>query len=327
MNFDVVWHAVQGVLSLFILGSVGFLVSKVGWVNTEAKILLNKLVLFVSLPPYMLYNITNFMSKDTLLNLSYGLLVPAVSIGLTFAVGMLLSKILKISRERHGGFCCGFALSNTIFIGLPVNLALFGELAVPYVLLYYFANTTFSWTLGHYLIAASGSLQTVNGKIYKPKFFSRTTIKHIFSPPMLGLLLGLALLLLGLPLPGFVKDSARYLGFLTTPLALIIIGVNLQKTDISKIRLSRDLAVVLLGRFVLSPLLVVALCRFVPLPELMRKVFIIQASLPVMMNLALLCSFYKSDEAFGTLTVSVSTLLSIVTIPILMFLVNGTGLL
>jgi predicted permease len=143
---------------------------------------------------------------------------------------------------------------------------------------------------------------------------------------MLGLLLGLALLLLGLPLPDFVKDSARYLGFLTTPLALIIIGVNLQKTDISKIRVSRDLVVVLLGRFVLSPLLVVTLCRFVPLPDLMRKVFIVQASLPAMMNLALLCSFYKSDEAFGTLTVSVSTLLSIVTIPILMFL-SGMGLL
>jgi predicted permease len=326
MSFDIVWHAVQGVLSLFILGSVGFLISKVGWVNTEAKILLNKIVLFVSLPPYMLYNITSFINRDELIHLSYGILVPALSIALSFLISFLLAKILRVSRERHGPFCCGFALSNTIFIGLPVNLALFGDTAVPFVLLYYFANTAFLWTVGNYLIASSGKLAEAEGKLCKPKIFSRTTIKNIFSPPMLGLLLGLALLLLGLPLPGFIKDSAMYLGFLTTPLALVIIGVNLQKVNIAGIRLNRDLVAVLLGRFIISPLLTVALCRLFPLPELMRKVFIVQASLPAMLNLALLSSYYKCDEEFSTLAVSLSTLLSLVTIPVLMLLVNGNVL-
>jgi predicted permease len=112
------------------------------------------------------------------------------------------------------------------------------------------------------------------------------------------------------------------MGHLTTPLALIVIGITLQQINLSKIRINRDLAVVLLGRFVISPLTILALCRLLPLPDLMRKVFIIQAGLPVMVNIALLATHYKSDEEFATLAVSVSTLLAIVSIPIMMLLVN-----
>jgi predicted permease len=321
MDLAIVGHAVQGVLTLFILGSVGYIISKVGWASTEVKILLNKLVLFVALPPFMLYNITTFMSREDLLRLSYGLVVPFVSIILTFVLSWLLVKILKVSRVRKGVFCCGFTMSNTIFIGLPVNLAMFGESSVPFVLLYYFANTAILWTVGNYAIAASGNNVAENGTTRQLRFFSRASLKQIFSPPILGLLAGLSILLLGLPLPEFIKDSARYLGFITTPLALMIIGINMQKVPFSKIRLSRDLIIVLVGRFVLSPLIVVALCLLIPLPDLMRKVFIVQSSLPAMVNLAVLASYHKSDEEFATLIVAASTMLSMVTIPIVVLLV------
>ena len=74
-----------------------------------------------------------------------------------------------------------------------------------------------------------------------------------FSPPMLGFLAGAALTLLDFRLPGFLQDVARYLGNLTTPLALIFIGVCLWKMDPRHLRLSRDLVLALLGKMVACP--------------------------------------------------------------------------
>jgi predicted permease len=320
MNVDVVWHSVQGVLVLFTVAGTGYLIAKAGWVNKEIKTLLARLVMLVALPPYMLYNISSFMHRDDLVHLGYGLLVPVVSAGLVFGAALLLAKIFKVSRLRRGIFCSGVVNSSTIFMGIPVNLALFGEASIPYVLLYYFVNALFFWTVSNYMISASGSGDS--GTAPKSGIFSRQTLKQILSPPTLGMAAGVLLLLLDVQLPVFIKDSAKYLGALTTPLALMIVGITLQEVRISRIRLSRDLLLVLLGRFVISPLSIVLICLFIPLPNLMRNVFIIQAALPAMVNLSLLAAYYRSDEEFATLSVSASTLCSIVTIPVLMLIMS-----
>jgi predicted permease len=320
MNFDLVWHSVQGVLVLFTVAAAGYLTAKAGWVNKETKPLLARLVMLVALPPYMLYNISSLMKREELVHFGYGILVPAVSVGLTFGIALLLVKIFKVSRVRQGVFCSGFVNSSTIFMGIPVNLALFGEASVPFVLLYYFINALFFWTVSNYMIAASGSVD--NGAAPKTGILSRQTLKQVFSPPTLGMAAGVMLVLLDVQLPVFIKDSARYLGSMTTPLALMIVGITLQEVRISSIRLSRDLLLVLLGRFVISPLSIVLICLFIPLPNLMRNVFIIQAALPAMVNLSLLAAYYRSDAEFATVSVSASTLCSIVTIPVLMLIMS-----
>ena len=137
---------------------------------------------------------------------------------------------------------------------------------------------------------------------------------------MLGFLTGLSLVLLNVELPRFLLDTARHLGNLTTPLALLFIGISLQNMDLRHLRLDRDLALALLGRLVLSPLVVALLVPLFPIPELMAKVFIIQASLPVLMQAAILSAYYRTDPEFGALMVSLSTLLSAITIPICMCL-------
>ena len=112
------------------------------------------------------------------------------------------------------------------------------------------------------------------------------------------------------------------MGGMTTPLALLFIGITLQGMDLKKIRLNRDVIWVLLGRFVISPLTITLVAWFLPVPDLMYKVFIIMASLPAMVQIVVLSSFYKTDTEYATLVVSVSTLLSILTIPLYMVLLH-----
>ncbi|MDL2317091.1 AEC family transporter, partial [Desulfovibrio sp. OttesenSCG-928-A18] len=310
MDFSIVWHAVQSVLTLCCIGCVGYVLARKGWFTPEAKALLPRLVIQVALPVYMLYNITHSLSRDELLHLAYGVFVPVLSIGVMFCLSFALGRLLKVPHKRRGIFYSGCSVSNTIFIGLPVNLALFGEAALPYVLLYYFGNTVFFWTVGNYVMAADGE--------EKVRIFSLATLRRVFSPPMLGFITAVLLLLLGIPLPDFLLNTARILGNLTTPLIIMFIGIMLQGIRIRAIRPSRELLVILLCRFVVSPLMIVLITLFVPLPDLMRQVFVIQSALPTVAAVSLLSSYYRTDPEFGVLVVSATTLLSILTIPVTM---------
>lgn len=233
-----------------------------------------------------------------------------------YAVAVLISNIIKVNPERKGIFRAMFFASNTIFIGLPVNLALFGEQSVPYVLFYYVANTTVFWTIGIHSISKDkgGS---------KDKVFSINTVKRIFSPPLLGLLAGMLIVMSGIRLPNFMLDSCRYLGQLTTPLSLLFIGISFSTIKIKDITFDKDMAALLLGRFVISPLIVYFLTFIIPIPSLMTKVFIIQSAMPVIAQSAIVAAAYGGDQYYATYMVTITSILSVAFIPVYMVLMKG----
>lgn len=307
-------HALGGIFGLLLVVAVGYVLAWKGWFSTECQMLLPRLVTYVALPPFLMSTFLQSFDRDNLLHMLYGALLPFTSQILTFSLAWVVGRAVRVRRRHLGLFCACVSNSNTIFVGIPVNLALFGEESLPHVLLYYFASTIFFWTVGNYAISSDGKSDG------RERTRLGDNIRHIFSPPMLGFLTGLSLVLLNVELPRFLLDTARHLGNLTTPLALLFIGVSLQNMDLRHLRLDRDLALALLGRLVLSPLVVALLVPLFPIPELMAKVFIIQASLPVLMQAAILSAYYRTDPEFGALMVSLSTLLSAITIPICMCL-------
>ena len=318
MPFDteIMYHAVQSVLTFFLIGCVGYFLARKGWFSDDSRKLISKLITEVALPVYLVYNVTTELSRDKLAHLAYGVVVPLVSVALNLALGMALARLLNLPANRRGIFSTAMGFSNTIFIGLPINLALFGDEALPYVLIYYFANASLFWTYGNYLLVSDGAAE-------KTPLFSLAMLKKIFPPPTVGFLLGMLLLLLNIPLPGYLANAAKHLGGMTTPLVILSIGVTLFSMGLAKIRFSRDLALIIFGRFVISPVIIMTLIHFFPLPDLMRKVFVIQASLPVMSNIAMLSSYYKSDSEYATVAVSATTLLSMLTVPIYMVIVSS----
>lgn len=311
----VLLDAVEGVLSLLLMGLIGYILAWKGWFNEESKALLPKLITYVSLPLFLLSSLTSTFKSDELVHMVYGAVVPMLSMIICLFFSLGLGKILKVDKKHIGLFHTTFTTSNSIFIGVPVNIALFGEQSLPYTLVYFFANTIFFWTVGNYYISS-------DSKKSKVKLISMDSLKKIFSMPVIALIVALLLILLQIKLPNFLMNAAKYLGNMTTPLAIILIGVILHSIDLKKIKWDRDLIWVMVGRFIISPLSILLVIYFIPVPELMRKVFIIQASLPAMAQTAILASFYQTDIEYATLIVSVSTLASIITIPIFMLLIS-----
>lgn len=310
----VILHSIESILTIIIIIAVGYYLTFKNWFNEETSKSFAKLVTNVSLPAYMISNLMGNFNKSKLEYLAAGLWVPFLSIFLCILLSIVFSKMLKIKEGRKGTFESMFFNSNTIFIGLPINLALFGDKSVPYVLLYYIANTTFFWTLGVYFISKDSR---DNPKGSKAGF---NVIQKIISPPLLGFIIAIILILLNIKLPDFIMDTCKYLGQLTTPLSMIFIGISIYFVKLRDIKFNKDILGVLSGRFIISPLTMLLIVYFLPIPSLMKKVFIVQSAMPVMTNAPIIAKAYNADSSYAAVAATVSTILSMVTIPIMMVL-------
>lgn len=235
--------------------------------------------------------------------------------GICYIIGIILSRIIKIKKGRRGTFASMFFVSNVIFIGLPVNLALFGDKSVPYVLLYYVANTSFFWTIGTYGISKDGNSE--NSKILSFK-----TVKQIFTPPLIGFLAGLFIIYSGISLPEFIIDTCKYLGSLTTPLSMMFIGITINSVNLRKVKFSLDMFAILIGRFIVSPMLVIMLTWFFPISALMKQVFVIQAAMPVMTNTSIVAAKCGGDYEYAAIMTVITTIACAFVIPFYMLLLN-----
>jgi len=306
-------NAFSSVLSVLLMISVGFILAKRGWFSaTGGANLLSKLVVNVALPAYMVANLMGGYDKAGLVSMLPGLPVPFLSMGAALLVSAAAAALFRVRPSRRGTFSSMSSLSNTIFIGLPVNMMLFGEGSLPYVLLYYIANTSLFWTIGVYGISRDGA---VLARKPMPPLLSTSGLRRILSPPLLGLIVSVALIMLGVRLPKALMDTVKTLGAMTTPLSMLFIGIVVARVEWRKLRLERDLVLVVLGRFVLSPAILVIMLRLTDLPPLMKQVFLVQAMMPAMTQTPILADSYGADTEFAGLATSLTTLLSLAVIP------------
>ena len=309
---DIFLRSISGILVILGMILVGFIIGEKGWFDDKSRGLLAKLVTQVALPCYMLYTITQRFTAADLLKMLPALRFPALSMVILLGIATGVARIFAVRQDRRGLFISMFFNSNTIFVGLPINQALFGDASIPYVLIYYMCNTTFFWTLGTYLIQRDGEGEA--------QFDIRISLKKVFSPPLMGFLLGLVLVILHIKLPAFLASDLQYLGNLTTPLSMIFIGLSVSNAGLKQLTLKKDQFLILLGRFVVAPLLMATIVYWAPLPSLMKQVFIIQSAMPVMTNAPVVARLYGADRDYAAVMVTETTLATMVVIPFLMLL-------
>ena len=309
---DIFLRSISGILVILGMILVGFIIGEKGWFDDKSRGLLAKLVTQVALPCYMLYTITQRFTAADLLKMLPALRFPALSMVILLGIATGVARIFAVRQDRRGLFISMFFNSNTIFVGLPINQALFGDASIPYVLIYYMCNTTFFWTLGTYLIQRDGEGEA--------QFDLKTSLKKVFSPPLMGFLLGLVLVMLQIKLPAFLASDLQYLGNLTTPLSMIFIGLSVSHVGVKQLVLGKEQLLILLGRFLVAPLLMASIVYWVPLPSLMKQVFIIQSAMPVMTNAPVVARLYGADSDYPAVMVTETTLATMVVIPILMLL-------
>lgn len=289
-------EAYLNILVIFAVMLVGYVLTWRKWFDNHIADVFSKLVLNIALPLNMFLNMTERFTKAEFLELFRGILLPALSIVITYLISIGYAKLIRVPIGRQGAFKVMFTASNTIFMGLPVNIAVFGEKAIPYALLYYICNTTFFFTIGIYLIQRDN----LTAHHTPPSFSFRFIVRKLLSPALLGFFIGLCWMLLEIPLAVPLRDFAHYLSQLTTPLSLFVIGIIIYQTGLKNLTLDKDTIGVLVGRYLVSPLVIILLSKVIPVPTLMLNVFILQSAMPVQNSMPILAKGYGADETFAT---------------------------
>ena len=310
---DGVLHGLEGVFEIIFMIGLAFVLAKKHWFTNATSMLLTKLVMNISLPLYMLYSLQKSFTHDSLFSMVTDLRLPIASILLCYAIARLAVKVLRIRPGRQGVFITTCFAASTIFVGLPVNLALFGDASVPSVMLYYMANTSLYWTIGQYHI-----MNDCHGGQQKVPFISLQTVKQVFSPPLLGFIVGVLLLTADIHIPDFILVSFRYVGDITTPLSLFVIGIEMSAIPLASLHWDRDIFWACVGRFIISPLCVMALMPAIPVSDMSMKVFTMQASMPSMTTMTLVTKLAGGDVPYSTTICFVTVVLGMAFIPLYM---------
>ncbi|WP_298642916.1 AEC family transporter [uncultured Cardiobacterium sp.] len=306
--------AVESVLSIVLLIALGFVLRRRGWFADDFAANISRLIMHIALPASIFVSVLTYLHRDQLAALSDGLVYGAASLLLGYPAAWLMVKALRVRAGRRGVFINTIVNANTIFIGLPLNVALFGDAAMPYFLVYYVLNTVSTWAFGVFLIAND----PLPGQEPAPQ--KKFEWKKLLPAPLLGFLLAMVFLLADIPVPSFMHATLGYLGATVTPLSLLYIGITLSDAGLASIRFDRDTSAALLGKFVFAPLLMLALIycgrHWLPLPAAEAKTLIVQSSVSALAVLPILANEAGGDVRFATNVVTTSTLLFMVVVPL-----------
>ena len=309
--------SITSIIPIIAIIVLGYILQVKGWFGDAFGPNLSRLIMNVALPASIFVSVMKYLTLDKLISLSGGLLYTFVAFILGYIVAYIAVVVFKVRPGRRGTMINTFVNANTIFIGLPLNVALFGDQALPYFLIYYITNTISTWTLGVYLM-------TSDSKSGQSKETSKFDWKKLLPAPLVGFLVALLFLILRISIPDFATNTLTYVGNIVTPLSLIYIGIVLAKAGLNTITFDKDTIVTLVGRFILAPLIMLLVLKFfAPNMAIVDcKTFMIQSATPALAVLPILANQGKGDVEFSTNVVTLSTVLFIVVIPILQTLLG-----
>lgn len=302
-NFIVI---AQQVLVLFVLIAVGFLCGKKGILNESSSHHITDVVLYVVTPCVMI----SAFQREFSLELLGSILIAVLCATLILAGSILAAKLIfhdkNASRKKVLEFATIF--SNCGFMSLPLQKAILGNDGWFYGSIFVAVFNVFVWSYG--LVSMSGDKKQLSVK------------KIVFNPGIMGVVIAIMLFVCRIDLPYIIQQPVEYLSALNTPLPMLIIGFYLSKANFRKAFTDLGAYIAMLTRLVVIPLaamFVMTLCR---VDKTVLIAFVIASAAPTAATTTMFAAKFDRDVELSVSIVASSTLLSIVTMPLVVALAS-----
>lgn len=312
----VFFNAVAAVVVLLLLMLVGYCLGRAGWMGSSEKKFLGRYIMNIAVPCNCLVGLLNNLDRGMLCEV--GIMVAVAILGVTtnFVLGMILATLLKLPKNRWGVFVPMVGLSNTLFIGMPLSTQLFGEVCLPYVMVYYMSSTIFTQSVAVMLIERAGSGSSGRRSI-------TGFLKAVFTkPPIVATFLTIIMLLVGYRPPEVIMSFAKYISSSVSSLALLYCGYIVFEMGLRNIRFERGIPAMILCRLVVAPLICVGYCRLFGIAGLARDVMVVESALPVVSQITVMAGNFGADDKYAAAGATLSTIGCFFTIPVLMVLLG-----
>lgn len=304
----------EAILTIIIFTGIGFFSAKAGLFKKSDTKAFSNLIFYITSPALILSSVTEHFTREMVLS---SLAVPVFAVIMTILsliAAYAAQKIIKLDNpSKKDIFYLAVSFCNTVFIGLPIVTSVYGESAAGFVFFYDLGSGIVFWTLGIELACRGRD----SGKNGLGRF-----LKNLINPSSLALALAVFLVMLKVPLPDVISSTAKTLGSITVPLSMLFIGMSVGHSRISAGMLDPLVFWAAFIRLIISPMLTGAAAYFAPVPTILKKVVTVEAAMPVMMFTAILADRYKKNSEFASRAVLVTTFISMVTIPAIVYVLE-----
>lgn len=303
---DAFLSVILEVAVILILIVIGYFTVKKGMFTKESLGSITSFLLYIVTPCLI---VSSFLSAESGKLDGWTLLLaavlPALSIVISIALSYLFFRREPSGRRRVLRFSMIFC--NVGFMGIPLVEGIVGSEGVLYGSFFIAVFNIFCWTYGYVMMGG--------GKVRLKAL--------LLNPGVIGIVIGLPLYLLDVPVSALFVEPVELISALNTPLAMIVVGGYIAQVKLRAF--VSDLAVYKMAvlRLVVAPLLYLALVWLLRPDETLLMSTVIQAATPVAANCVLFAVQYDSDAELASKSVAVSTALSVVTIPLLTVLVQA----
>lgn len=299
---------IQQVLIMFLLAAVGYICFRTKKITMEGSRNLGNILIYLSLPCVIINSFLVDYSTERLMGLIYSSLAAL----LVVIVSIVISRLFF---SKDAILCFASSFSNPGFFGIPLIVATLSDGAVFYVATFIAFVNLLQWSYGVALLTTDAN--TTKEKGSWKKFLPSP--KRLFTAPfMIAFLIGLFFFFTGIEMPDLIYKGIQYISGLNTPLAMFTIGVYFAQVKPAKMFTNPKLYLLSLVRLIIIPLVSMAALCFLPqeFAEL-KMALLIVAACPTGSNVAVYAQLYDSDYSYAVETVIISTLLSVVSIPLI----------
>lgn len=308
--------ALTQVFTLFLLIVAGYIVKKMNVVTEQIHREISNLVLNVCLPALIISSMDFAFSPEVLVQSGRIAIAAFVIYTGTILLSYPLTRLIGATGNRRDVFQYVLVFSNVGYMGYPVIHAIMGPQGVFYTAIYNLAFTVLVWTYGVHLMTRNWEEEGEP----RPKQSWKEQLKLIVNPNLIALAIGFGLFLFSLKLPAPLATAIRLIGDTTTPLSMMFIGFILADVSIRETLSDIQVYLVSAMRLLLLPCLVLLGFKLLGITGDLVTVAFVSTAMPAAANTAILASVYENDYRLGSKAIFVSTLLSILTLPLMILL-------
>lgn len=298
-------YIINQVTTLLFLIVFGYVIRKLGILNRQLNKGLSDLLLYVTLP-FSIITSFNFPFSRTLL--ANGIIVLLISMAIhLFAI--FISKLLyfKYASATNQVLRAATVFSNCGFMGFPILEAVYGTQGVFYGSFYVLIFQVLIWTVGVGIF--TGKQNT-------------TTWRQVLNPAVIAIITGFTLFVFSIKLPEPLFNALVMVGSMTTPISMLIIGSLLFEIKLSEVFSGFSIFYVTIMRLIILPLFAVSCLLFLGVKGITLGVPVLATAMPAAALIVVFAEKHGADAVLASRAVFLSTILSIITIPAMIALIQ-----
>ena len=298
------FYARLGAIALIMI--LGFCLGKWKMISTKTNQELTNLLLTVFMPASLFVAFPSEYDESTLNLFTSGLLAGTLVMLMLIIMSKLIFNKYWYKGELRYESQFGLIFNNATFLGYPIVASTFG----PTGIIAYCG----------FIIAFNIALFSYGIYLFEHKITPKLIRSVVTNPNIIAVLLGMILFLSGLRLPSFITDAVGYVGNATTPLSIICIGFMLSRADFKSIFKKWRLIVTALVQLIIGPLATFFVLSWLKFPTEVIAVCTLIQALPTATSLGLFATKYGGNNIESSELVTISTILSVVTMPVMILL-------